>query len=266
MNDWVSEANQTIAVRLDTDNPSRSRALAVQLQLPLATDSNLDHFSYLLAYGLQGLGLQPTGPKAAGPVLVDFVTGAAAYRRNRGGGELIVKAVAGNKQQRPTVLDATAGLGRDSFVLASWGYSVTLCERSPIVACLLDDGLRRAAQSDDVVLQAVLGRMQLQALDAVVYLEHLEKSARPDVVVIDPMFPPSKKSALVKKEMQAFQQVVGADLDSERLLEAALACANNRVVVKRPRKSPCLAGRSPNFSVEGKAIRFDIYTKKAFGK
>ncbi|MEE8057275.1 MAG: class I SAM-dependent methyltransferase [Pseudomonadales bacterium] len=261
----VDGPDQAFAVQLDSDNELRCRQLAADLQLPL-TDDDSASYTYLLIYTEQGLALQRTDSKAAGPVMVDFVSGVASYRRAKGGGELIVKAVAGDKQPRPTVLDATAGLGRDSFVLASWGYPVTLCERSPIVACLLDDGLQRASQAGDSALQAVIARMQLQPIDAVSYLQQLEQSTWPDVVLIDPMFPPSKKSALVKKEMQVFQQIIGADQDSELLLNAALEYANNRVVVKRPRKSQFLTDKKPNFSVEGKAIRFDIYTKKAFGK
>jgi 16S rRNA (guanine1516-N2)-methyltransferase len=80
------------------------------------------------------------------------------------------------------------------------------------------------------------------------------------------MFPASKKSALVKKEMRAFHQLVGADVDSEELLALAIATAKHRVVVKRPKKAEVLAGRKPNFAVEGKAIRFDIYSHKAFDK
>jgi 16S rRNA (guanine1516-N2)-methyltransferase len=92
----------------------------------------------------------------------------------------------------------------------------------------------------------------------------VEQDERPDVVYIDPMFPPSKKSALVKKEMRAFHQLVGADQDSGELLEAALEVAIHRVVVKRPLKSEYVTGKKPSYSLSGKAIRFDIYALKAF--
>ena len=42
------------------------------------------------------------------------------------------------------MLDATAGLGRDAFVLASLGCQVTLIERVPAVAALLENGIERA--------------------------------------------------------------------------------------------------------------------------
>jgi len=262
----VTDTSPVIAIKLNVEKRQQCQRLAERLQLSLVSDSEVDGYPYLLEYQEEGLCLQQTGAKAAGPVLVDFSGGTAAHRRQQGGGELIVKAVAGNKQQRPTVLDATAGLGRDSFVLASWGYPVTLCERSNIIAALLDDGLQRARQMDDPPLQTIMQRMDFKALDAVDYLQAAGENSPPDVIVIDPMFPSSKKSALVKKEMQAFHYIVGADQDSAQLLDLALATATHRVVVKRPKKAEYLAGKKPNFAVEGKAIRFDIYSLRAFSK
>lgn len=256
-----------IAVQFDNEHADQCRHLAATLSLPIAESIvAADAFSYVLRYTAQGLALQQTGAGAPGPVQVDFVSGAASYRRNKGGGELIVKAVAGDRSRRPSVVDATAGLGRDGFVLASWGYSVTLCERSAVVALLLEDGMRRAEACGDPELAAVMAQMRLHKGDAVSYLRCFGGGEPPDVVVIDPMFPVSGKSALVKKEMRAFHHLVGADCDSEALLAAALAVARHRVVVKRPKKAEALAGKKPNFSVAGKAIRFDIYTIRAFAK
>lgn len=267
----VNPSESLIALKHDTTNIEQCRLLAEQLQIPLlAMDDDESIFHYLLRYSEHGLAVQQTGAKAPGPVLVDFTAGVAEHRRKRGGGELIVKAVAGLKNNRPSVLDATAGLGRDSFVLASWGYAVTLCERSPLVAALLADGLSRARQSadqnNDEELRAVVDRMQLVTIDSCEYLRQQGQENPPDVVVIDPMFPESKKSALVKKEMRTFHHLVGADVDSEALLALAIATAKHRVVVKRPKKAQVLAGKKPNFTVEGKAIRFDIYSRKAFNK
>ncbi|MBL4828200.1 MAG: class I SAM-dependent methyltransferase [Spongiibacteraceae bacterium] len=245
--------------------------LANRLALPLLAPLDASQlvsclYPYLLTYTAQGLALQQTGPKAAGPVVVDFLSGASQYRRRSGGGEMIVKAVGGNKQQLPYVLDATAGLGRDSFVLASWAYRVTALERSAVVASLLTDGLERAALSDDLALQEVMARLQMKHVDACEYLSGLQTQDWPDVIYIDPMFPVSKKSALVKKQMRAFHQVVGADQDSAQLLELALQSANYRVVVKRPKKAVFIADKKPSFSLEGKAVRFDVYGLKSYKK
>ena len=83
-------------------------------------------------------------PKLGG-IFVDFVGGAMAHRRKFGGGrgEAVAKAVGIKGDYLPDVVDATAGLGRDAFVLASVGCRVRMLERNPVVAALLDDGLAR---------------------------------------------------------------------------------------------------------------------------
>ena len=77
------------------------------------------------------------------------------------------------------------------------------------------------------------------------------------------MFPHRDKSALVKKEMRLFRPLTGDDDDAPALLDAALALASHRVVVKRPRKSLAIAGEPPGYVLEGKSSRFDIYPKKS---
>ncbi|WP_445775347.1 class I SAM-dependent methyltransferase, partial [Shewanella sp.] len=69
-------------------------------------------------------------PKLDG-INVDFVSGAVAHRRKFGGGrgQSIAKAVGLKQGVTPTVVDGTAGLGRDAFVLASLGCKVIMVER-----------------------------------------------------------------------------------------------------------------------------------------
>lgn len=256
----------SIGMCLELPVPPHQSSLLGVLNLPAVASGEDNNFDYLLKHTAKGWQLQQTGKRAPGPVTVDFASAAASYRRNKGGGELIVKAVAGNKKQWPRILDTTAGLGGDSFVLASRGYPVILMERSPIVALLLSDGLSRGLESEDEALRAIIGRMCFRRGDSLDYLRQLKDLDCPDVIYIDPMFPASKKSARVKKEMQAFQQLVGADQDSHALLALALERARHRVVVKRPLKAECLGAMEPAFTVKGKAVRFDIYTLKAFPK
>ena len=197
-----------------------------------------------------------------GAVYVDFVDGAVAHRRKFGGGrgQSIAKAVGLKFGAMPTVVDATAGLGRDAFVLASLGCKVTLIERSPVVAALLQDGLTRAGQ-DPEIGPWVRERMQLQQGPAVETL--LALTERPEVIYLDPMFPHKQKSALVKKEMRVFQSLVGPDLDADALLPAALKMANKRVVVKRPAYAGWLNEHKPSMAIETKGNRFDVYVMAA---
>ena len=133
-----------------------------------------------------------------------------------------------------------------------------LAERSAVIALLIEDGLRRAAQHPE--LSDLLSRLAFVPGDAVGQLQAMaSEGPRPDVVVLDPMFPHRDKSALVKKEMQVFQSVVGEDVDADGLLLPALHAARKRVVVKRPRLAPPLGGMKPDFVVEGKSGRFDVY-------
>ncbi len=146
---------------------------------------------------------------------------------------------------------------------ASLGCQVTLIERSPVIAALLDDGLQRAALNAEV--GEIADRIHLQHADSVETMESMKNRRQTvDVVYLDPMFPHRDKSALVKKEMRLFQDLVGADMDSDGLLQPALDLAEYRVVVKRPRKAPDLGDQEPTYRLEGKSCRYDIHALKGF--
>ncbi|MET0380098.1 MAG: class I SAM-dependent methyltransferase [Spongiibacteraceae bacterium] len=238
----------------------RAALLAARLSLPLFEFMPPDvGYVAALQFCDDHLQLLPADAKQSGPVCVDFCGGANAYRL-QGGAELIVKAVRGRSKETLRVLDATAGLGRDSFVLASRGLHVQMLERSPIIAALLADGLERAHHCGDARLEEIVGNMLLQQMDASTYLAELTPEQHPDVIYLDPMFPASDKSALVKKEMRLFQQLFhGADDNYDELLDLSRQRARLRVVVKRPRKSEPLANARPDYALEGKSVRFDVY-------
>ena len=251
---------QQAAIRIEALDPAFAAAaseLAERLHLPLHGDA--DH---ALQVGPDGLQFVELGPQAAGPIRVDFVSGAVAHRRLFGGGsgQMIAKAVGIASGIRPTILDATAGLGRDAFVLAELGCTMTLIERQPLIAALLEDGLQRASADPEV--GPIVARMKLLCGNAIELLSAWNDE-EPQVIYLDPMFPHRDKSALVKKEMRLFRPLAGDDDDAPALLDAALALATHRVVVKRPRKAPAIAGKPPGYTLEGKSSRFDIYPMKS---
>ena len=211
------------------------------------------------------LELHDTHDPKVGAVYVDFVEGKAQHRRLFGGGkgQDIAKAIGLHKLKNPHVIDATAGLGRESFVLATLGCRVTLLERSPIVHALLADGLQRAQASDDEIVRTIAQRMALHHADAHTGLAHCCAREPADVIYLDPMFPERQKTALVQKEMRFFHEVVGDDHDDEDLLEIACQYTKHRVTVKRPRHAPTLGGSKPAFVISGKAVRYDVYLGKA---
>lgn len=201
-----------------------------------------------------GIALCKVGEK--GRVRVDFTGGAAQYRRTKGGGELLGKAV--NHTGKPVVWDATGGLGRDSFVLASLGLRIQTFEQNPAAACMLADGLARAVENAETA--EIAARITLHFGHAAGLMAKLaEREGRPHVVYLDPMYPGRQKSAAVKKEMAFFHELIGLSDDDAALLEAARSVATKRVVVKRPRLGEYLAGAEPDYRYTGKSTRFDVY-------
>lgn len=213
----------------------------------------------------EGLRLYALGANYGVAIAADFYGPTVTYRRKLGGGkgQMIAKAVGLRSGIYPQVLDATAGLGGDAFVLASLGCPVTMLERVPEVRALLSAGLDKAkdfAQREDHELGDILERMHLIHTDSHEYLKAMDAKDRPDVIYLDPMFPEKTKGAMVKKEMRVFHDLVGADIDADGLLSLAMAQARYRVVVKRPRIAPTLGNSKPSHVLEGKSNRYDIYT------
>lgn len=236
----------------------RIDTLRSHTRLPLVNLTAAD-VDLVLVQTAERLELRQTGKGSPGPVYADFVTGKAAHRRLQGIGrkQPIARAVGIKPGKLPSMVDATAGLGQDALILATLGCQITLIERSPIVAALLDDAMERARVS--VETAPILSHMQLIQADACEYLQQLPEAQRPDVIYLDPMFPKKDKSALVKKEMRLFQQLPGTSDDAVELLPIALKIARHRVVVKRPAKAPCLAHLKPHMRVKSPRMRFDVY-------
>lgn len=222
--------------------------LAAALHLAPAQPEH-PHSGLVLELNNDGLALYDAESQA-GSVRVDFSSNKTLWRQ--GQKELIIQALG---RQRPgQVVDATAGLGRDAFVMASAGIQVTMIEQHPVVHALLADGLRRALEHDstrDVARRLTL--VQGNAVDQLSLQKHV------DLVYLDPMYPHREKSAAVKKEMQLFQQLLGEPPDTNSLLWAAREAAERRVVVKRPVKGGYLADTKPSYNIKGRSTRFDIY-------
>ncbi len=159
------------------------------------------------------------------------------------------------------IVDATAGLGQDAFMLAYMGYNVTLLERSPAMAALLSNAISRV--KPDSWAFSTVHRLTLLHTDARQWLfeqqQYPTSAKKPSVIYIDPMFPHPDKKALSQKSMQMLQQIVGPDADADKLLSLAQALATERVVVKRHRASPHLGEQKPQIIFEGKSHRFDVY-------
>ncbi len=188
---------------------------------------------------------------------IDFVGGAVGYRLRAGEGtrQPLARACGLTAAQLPMIVDATAGLGRDAFFLASLGASITLIERSPQVHQALARAMA-AARDQGGELAGIIDRMTLVMGDSREVLPDLA----PDVVLVDPMHPERRKTALVKKQMRDLRDVVGADTDAHALMEVALASARWRVVLKWPLRADPIAGlRRPSHQIVGKTTRYDVF-------
>lgn len=238
-----------------------AQQLASRLKLSLIPFENLPEQGYVLCVTPDRLLLQLRQNKQKHNLSVDFLTGTLGYRLAKGGGlqQSLAKAVGlKNRHQGLTILDGTAGLGKDAFVLAMLGCSVCLVERSPILFELLQDGIKRAENSK-IIGEKVKNSMRLVKADFRDYVKTLPKALYPEVIYLDPMFPENKKSALTKMEMRIIRDIVGSDKDASVLLEDALVVAKKRVVVKRPLHASSLQGKKPSFVVLGKKNRYDVY-------
>ena len=195
--------------------------------------------------------------QVAAELQVDFVTGAVGHRLKFGGGrgQDLAKAMGLRGGKTPTIIDATAGLGRDAFLLASLGASVTLIERSEKMHELLVQGMKRAAREGGEFSE-IIGRMTLLKGDAKDLLAGLSGEA----ILIDPMHPPRHNSALVKQELRQVREIVGTDDDAADLVRVALKHASNRVVLKWPTKADPIEGvKTCTHQIRGKTTRYDVF-------
>jgi 16S rRNA (guanine1516-N2)-methyltransferase len=211
-----------------------SRKLSIAL-----LSGETEEYDFLLICSAQGLALKHTREYILSPLMVTFTSPAMTYRLKHGGGrrQALARAVGLKKGWTPTVIDATAGLGRDGFILAYLGCYVHMLEA-----------------------EIIKKRLRFTHTDSIDFLQKLQQEDYPDVIYLDPMYPERTKSSLVKKEMRILRGLAGDDHDAAELLNVALGCARNRVVVKRPRLGPpSLRGVKPSHQITGKTSRFDVY-------
>jgi 16S rRNA (guanine1516-N2)-methyltransferase len=232
--------------------------------IPIVSDHDRTSFDVVLEYQEGSWMLRSRLFPQAKPFYIDFLHGKYAYRRahTSPSSEAIARAVGLKKGLRPRVLDMTAGLGFDAFVLASFGCDVVMVERSPVMAWLLMDGLVRLLSTSAKIPL----RLSCIWSDARQYLARLPGDQQLDVIYLDPMYPKLERgssSALVAQPMRLLRSLVGDDVDADVLLHCALGKARLRVVVKRPKSAPYLGAETPDFTIQSKDHRFDVYLSRA---
>lgn len=249
--------------------PETVLALLPTLQLLAAASDCSDGQSLVLACDANGLCLHDPSSKA-GVTRVDFLDAGLHYRlRTSGKRQGLAKAAGLDKVaagRRLLVLDATAGLGRDALVLAWLGCDVMMLEQHPVMHALLADALARGLRDADSDFRQVLLRLQLQQADSRQWLAACRHGGQPvpDVVCLDPMFPPRDKSARVKKDMALLHQLLGSEQDLASLVEAARSVARHRVVLKRPDGRLPPGVPAPTLWVGAQPAAFAVYVNSSF--
>lgn len=251
-----------IRILTDTGNQEAHaylEELSVMLGLPYPEESaGICDFFFVM--NGERLELHRNNPHASrqAPLCVEFLSGSTYYRfiHDRTIRQPLAKAAGIKQGYRPIILDATAGFGEDSFVLAALGCNVTMVERSPVIWALLADGIRRC-RSHPAIKLIFEQRVNLHNTEAIQFMTSCRQNF--DTILLDPMYPHTGKSSLNKQKMRMLREIVGDDFDSDHLLNTALTHADKRVVVKRPARAEFLAGLHPSFSVTAKSSRYDIY-------
>ena len=243
----------------DETRLDQARYFAAEHKLPLFSAKNKD-YSLQLLYRKDRIELYDLQLNTG--IHVDFVSGALAHRQQFGGGrgQAIARAIGLKQGNTPSVLDVTGGLTRDAYILACLGCPITVLEQSPVLAELIRDGIERGLLSEESAI-VLNNHFTFQNMDAIEYMQTITDNKRPDVIYIDPMYPERKKSALVKKDMQILQHLLGKDENAESLLEAALSVTGKRVVVKRPIHASPVTSLKTTSSISSKKTRYDIYIK-----
>lgn len=255
----MSESTHNSSLCIVCEHASRmdeARLFASENNLTLVSERDSE-YALQLIYGENIIELFDTELNTS--IFVDFIKGTLAHRQQFGGGrgQAIAKAIGLKKGKTPVVLDATAGLARDAYILAALGCKITLVEQSPILYTLIKDGIERAIASGTE--HSVSNFTNLVQANSQLHIEHANTETPPDVIYMDPMYPERKKSALVKKDMQILQRLLGKDTSPGALLTAALNYAAQRVVVKRPIHAEPVNDIKPDINISSKKTRYDIY-------
>lgn len=168
----------------------------------------------------------------------------------------LLKACRINGNEKIKLLDCTAGLVKDTFVLASNGYSVIAIEKNKTIFNLIDNAVKIGTKNE--YIKKVLDRIKFLNMDSIDFLENSEEKF--DCIYLDPMFEESKKSRLVNKNMQIFHKLTD-NSDNKKLFNLAMEKVLKKVVVKRSLYGELLINKTPDFQIKEKTIRFDVYLK-----
>ena len=234
--------------------------------LPSAWQEIFSELHFVLAppaYEGACLVLREEGPVLRGPhpsalqLSVNFMDSAlrARKRQFQPRKELLLRAL-GTNRPLPRLVDATAGLGRESFLLATYGFEVEAWEKNPYLYVLLSLAAEQLFAHLGLAMEQ--RRLHFRFGDSEKFLLSQAPELHP-LVYFDPMFPEGKKSAQVKKNMQVLQQLDLSSADPLASLHRLKAHGLAKIVIKRPRAVPILDTALCSRYYENDTLRFEVY-------
>ena len=242
--------NKQLVLYVDKNaNIEKAKKIAERLNIEIITN-NKEKFDILLSMDESGLALVSDNMKLYG----DFSKSIKRLKQSNLQKEMLIHAVKiKGEKENLIAIDATAGLGEDSILLAAYGYNVELYEKNPIISELLKDAMERAEKISE--LKDIIGRMKVHNEDSIIAMQNLKY--KPDIILLDPMFPERTKSALIKKKFQILHKIENPCSDETELLSSAIKANPKKIIIKRPLKGEYLAGIKPDYSLKGNSIRYD---------
>ena len=245
--------NKQLVLYVDKNaNIEEAKNIAKRLNIEIITN-NKENFDIVLSMDENGLSLVSDNMKLYG----DFSKSIKRLKQSNLQNEMLIHAAKiKGKKEKLVAIDATAGLGEDSILLAAYGYTVNLYEKNPIIAELLNDAMKRAKKIAE--LKKIIEKMKLHNEDSIIAMQKLEYT--PDVILLDPMFPERTKSALIKKKFQILHKIENPCSDENEMLSSAIKANPKKIIIKRPLKGEYLAGIKPDYSLKGNSIRYDCIT------
>lgn len=242
--------NKQLVLYVDKNaNIEKAKNIAERLNIEIITN-NKEKFDILLSMDESGLALVSDNMKLYG----DFSKSIKRLKQSNLQKEMLIHAVKiKGEKENLIAIDATAGLGEDSILLGAYGYNVELYEKNPIISELLKDAMERAEKISE--LKDIIGRMKVHNEDSIIAMQNLKY--KPDIILLDPMFPERTKSALIKKKFQILHKIENPCSDENEMLSSAIKANPKKLVIKRPLKGEYLAGVKPDYSLKGSSIRYD---------
>ncbi len=239
----MNGAASTVCIWKSLQYRALERKYSQRFGIPALENPSKSVFRFCLKFGELGLDLLDLHQSCTQPIRISTSNLKPVSRKN-----LLGFALGKSR----FVIDATAGYGCDSILMARMGYDVVAVERHPALAALLCDGLSRAVREPGHL------KIQLRFEDAIPFLQRAD-SVR-SVIFLDPMYPSGRKpNVKVRRKIEVLRELVGNDDDFEELFLAALNSPVRRVVLKRPNFAPVLRPDMLTDCFKGNLVRYDIY-------